>query len=328
MRVEAAAHPRRPLARALALALALALTACSGGQVEGEGAAPVAAAEAPAEAREDGPLPAPKAPETVRGERLLAEASSAYSRIRVRQKGTRRTLGFVRERGDEFVQTIVDLERPDQPAHPYIEAMAAPFLVAADPRRVLMIGLGGGTLVRVVHAHAPRAVIDAVEIDPEVVRLAAEWFGVVPGPRLRVVTADGVEFLAGEGEAYDVIWLDAFLDPGAPGTDVAGVPEALRGTGFLQRVRARLRPGGVAAFNIHYLSGYRAHVDAIASVFPRVLAGRAPGSSELVVLALADDRAIEPAALTARAAELEAGGWGFSFARLAEALRPWQPAPP
>ncbi|MFY0531814.1 spermidine synthase [Nannocystis pusilla] len=99
----------------------------------------------------------------------------------MQQTGTKRTLGFIRKRGDEFVQTIVDLTDPDVPAHSYVETMTAPFMVVDDPRRLLVVGLGGGTMIRYLHSRVPAAQIDAVEIDPEVVRLAGEWFGVVPG---------------------------------------------------------------------------------------------------------------------------------------------------
>lgn len=288
--------------------------------------APAAAAAAPAPG---GALPAPAPPARVKARKILEEAKSPYSQIRVAQTGTRRTLGFMRERGDEFVQTIIDLEDPDAPAHGYAEAMASPFMIVDDPRRLLVIGLGGGTLIRFFHSRVPQAVIDAVEIDPEVVRLAAAWFGVVPGPRLNVITDDGVRFIAGEGESYDIIWLDAFLDPGAPGTDVAGVPEELRGLGFLQRVRARLRPGGVAAFNIHHLTGYHEHVNAIADVFPRVHVVRRRKGNEWIILALERDQELTPEALRTRAAALDAAGtWGISFADLAEVTAPWQRPPP
>jgi spermidine synthase len=265
----------------------------------------------------------------VRGSKVLAEVTSEFSKIRVRQQGTRRTLAFVRARGDEFVQTTLDLTQPDMPAHAYVESQAAPLLVVDDPRRLLVVGLGGGALVRYLHPRLPLARFDAVEIDPEVVRLAAAWFGIVPGPRLDVITDDGVRFIAAGGEPYDVIWLDAYLDPNTPGTDNAGVPEELRGRGFLDKLRARLRPGGVAAFNIHYLSGYRAHVDAIAAVFPRVYVSRARNAHELVVLALADDTALVADAVKARAAALDADGrWKPSFAALAEAMYPWQTTTP
>lgn len=269
-------------------------------------------------------LPAPAPPQTVRGSKLLDEATSAFSKIRIRQRGSKRTMGFVRERGDEFVQTIIDLAAPDAPGHVYAEAMSSPFLVVDDPRRLLVIGLGGGTLIRLFHARLPHAHIDVVEIDPEVVRLAEAWFGIVPGPRLRVITDDGVRFIAEPGDPYDIIWLDAYLDPGAPGTDNAGVPKELRGLGFLQRVRARLRPGGLAAFNIHHLTGYREHVESIAAVFPRLYLVRARRSNEWIILALERDTELTAEALQTRAAALDATGlWGISFTELAATIEPW-----
>lgn len=274
-------------------------------------------------------LPAPGPPAKVRGHTLLEEATSPFSTIRVHQTGSRRSLGFMRARGDEFVQTTIDLEQPDVAGHVYIETMAAPLLAVDEPRRLLVIGLGGGNLIRVLHARLPAARIDVVEIDPEVVRLAATWFGVVPGPRLRVFTEDAVRFVAGSSEVYDVIWVDAFLDPGAPATDNAGVPDALRGREFLGQLRGHLSPGGVAAFNIHFLTGYREHVDAIASEFPQVQVARDPRSNELVVLALARGEPLTAEALRARAAALDAtGAWKTSFSALAQGIAPWVPAPP
>ncbi|WAS99295.1 spermidine synthase [Nannocystis punicea] len=320
-------RPRGALAPVLALLLLSQGTAACHRPAADEpppASAPVAAAPA------DLPLPAPAPPARVRGRKVLAEATSQYSKIRVAQNGTKRTLGFIRKRGDEFVQTIVDLTDPDVPAHPYAETMAAPFMVVDDPKRLLIVGLGGGTLVRYFHSRVPAARIDVVEIDPEVVRLAGEWFGVVPGPRLQLITDDAVRFIAGEGESYDIIWLDAFLDPGAPGTDNAGVPEELRGLGFLRRVKARLGPGGVAAFNIHHLTGYDAHVNAIAEVFPQVQVVRRRDSNEYIVLALTREEPLSPEALRSRAAALDAlGTWGISFTKLAEATSPWErrPAP-
>lgn len=328
-----ATRHRRAPARCRAAGLVLSVWACSGGQT-GEGraapaAAPVEGPAAPAAAPAPVGLPRPAPPAKVRGQKLLEETTSPFSTIRVRQQGGRRTLAFVRERGDEFVQTTVDLAEPDVPTHVYIEMMAAPLLVVDDPRRLLVIGLGGGNLVRMLHARLPAASIDAVEIDPEVVRLAGKWFGVAPGPRLRVFTEDAARFVGRPGEAYDVIWVDAFLDPGASETDSAGVPEALRGAEFLRQLRARLRPGGVAAFNIHYLSGYREHVDAIASVFPRVEVARSARSNELIVLGLARAEPLTGEALRARAAALDASGaWKVSFATIAEGITPWTPAPP
>lgn len=318
-------------ARAAAL-VCLALGACSKEQVK-EAPAPVAAAPdpaaAPVEAPKPGPLPAPVDPQKVSGSKLLEEATSPYSKVRVRQSGSKRTIGFVRERGDEMAQTILDLTKPDVPGHAFVETLCAPLLAVERPRRVLVLGLGGGGLVRVLHARLPETNIEAVEIDPEVVRLAAKWFGVVPGPRLQVFTEDAAKFVGRARETYDIIWVDAFFDPAMPGTDDAGVPEELRGKSFLEQLKARLSPGGVAAFNIHYLSGYRAHVDAIAGVFPQVIVASHQKSNELAVLAFAGEAPAKEEMLE-RARALEGGGqWPVPFVMLAESANPWviTPAP-
>lgn len=313
-------------ARTAALCL-LTLGACSKEQVA-EDRAPVAE-EAAAPVVAPGPLPAPAEPKKVRGAKLLEEATSPFSKVRVKQVGGQRTIGFVRERGDEMVQTVLELERPDVPGHAFVETLCAPLLAVERPQRVLVLGLGGGGLVRVLHARLPDTAIEAVEIDPEVVRLAAKWFGVVPGPRLQVFTDDAAKFVAHARATYDIIWVDAFLDPAAAGTDDAGVPEELRGKSFLAQLRARLSPGGVAAFNIHYLSGYRAHVDAIAAEFPRVIVASHQKSNELAVLAFAGEKAPDKEALLARARALEADGqWQVPFVMLAESANPWVVQPP
>lgn len=310
--------------RRLALLLTLFFAACTQGQSSDLPPNHEVRAEVPPLA--DLPLPAPAPPASVRGEKLLATATSAYNTTRVRQRGTRRTLGFARERGGEFVQTILDLSDPDGPAHRYVTSMSAALVATAAAERLLVIGLGGGALIRVLHARLPRARIDAVEIDPEVIRLAAEWFGVVPTARLRVIAADGLRFIEDEGELYDLVWLDAFLLPTAPGTDASGVPEALQAEAFLRRLRARLRPGGVAAFNVHHTPTYRGRVDAIAAVFPHVAVAWPRGSTELVVLA--GEAPLPPDLLRARARELTASGrWDDSLDTFIDALTPWNPTP-
>mgnify|MGYP002784621564 FL=1 len=318
-----------PLAPRLAPLLLLALGSCPGDQARD--VPPPAAADLPlpAPAPADLPLPAPAPPKSVQGSQVLTEVTSPLSKIRVRQQRTRRSLAFVRKRGDELVQSLVDLEDPDTPTLAYTRAMAAAaLLLVDDPRQLLLVGLGGGTLVRFAHARLPRAELDVVELDPEVVRLAAAWFGVVPGPRLRIHTGDGARYLETTDRTYDIIWLDAFLEPG-PTTDNAGVPAELRQQELLRTLRARLRPGGVAAFNIHFLSGYREHVDAIAAAFPRVYMLTSRDSNERIVLALERDQPLDLDALPARAAALDAAGtWGIPFAAILDGLTPWQAPSP
>ncbi|MEZ4452667.1 MAG: fused MFS/spermidine synthase [Nannocystaceae bacterium] len=305
--------------------MGLALGALSFASACGSPPEPVAVDSQGADKAASRDLPAPSAPLEVEGNKLLARAEGTFSKIRIRQQGTRRTMVFVRERGGEFPQTVIDLRDPDRLHHPYAEAVAAAMLFRPDPARILIVGLGGGTLIRFFHRFLPASQVDTVEIDPEVVRLAARWFGVVERPGVHLITEDGVHFLAGEGERYDLIVLDAFLDPGRPGTDATGIPEELRGLGFLRRVKARLNPGGVAAFNIHFKSGFREHVDAIAEVFPQVQIAPVRNLGQRIIYASVDaSPEITAEVLAGRAAELDAKAeWGLSFAEWAAVIQPW-----
>jgi len=64
------------------------------------------------------------------------------------------------------------------------------------PRRVLMVGLGGGTFTTLVHRALPEAVVDVVEIDPVVVAAARAHFGVRDDSRYRVHVADAADWVA------------------------------------------------------------------------------------------------------------------------------------
>ena len=110
--------------------------------------------------------------------------------------------------------------------------------------------------------------IDAVEIDPLVVQLADKYFGTRSGENVNIVTADGLKFIAEAKKQYDVIYLDAFLKPSAD-TDATGVPLSLRTRQFYEQLQAKLKPGGVAAFNINPHAQMAEDVRAIRSAFPQ-----------------------------------------------------------
>ncbi len=214
---------------------------------------------------------------------LEHEETSAYSTIRVRRDGDVRLLTFVRDDGRELVQSRIDLTAPQTLASPYARSMFASYLYRPEPRRVLVVGLGGGAMVRFLTHHAPDVQIDAVEIDPAVVRLADQYFGVRSGGNVRIVTADAVAFIESTTERYDVIFMDAFLRPSGD-TDATGVPARLKTVAFLGRVKQALAPGGVVAFNINRHAGKADDIAAVTEAFGRVAVYRAtPADNEVVI---------------------------------------------
>jgi spermidine synthase len=172
-------------------------------------------------------------------EQVLYEKRSPFGLVIVTEENGLRTLSF--EKGGAR-QSVV---KPGDPNHlelPYAPVAFTGLALCREPRRGLVVGLGGGTLPMFLRRHYPEATIDAVDIDPEVVFVAREFFGFREDSRMRGIVADGRKFIENTRQPYDVIFLDAF------GTN--SVPPALTTQEFLRSVRQAVRPDGVVVGNI------------------------------------------------------------------------------
>jgi spermidine synthase len=110
--------------------------------------------------------------------------------------------------GGEAIQSSMRLEDPYALALDYTRCMMAFLLFHPEPRRALMIGLGGGSLAKFFHKFLKRTSIKVVELDERVVVAAREHFAL---PRaIEVQIGDGAEAL--EPECCDTLVVDAFED--------------------------------------------------------------------------------------------------------------------
>lgn len=247
---------------------------------------------------------------------VVHEVRSSFSHIRIRDSGPRRGLFFVGEGGREVLQTLIDQRHPHRLQHPYSHTMQVGLLYQPDASMCLLVGLGGGAMVRFLNHDFPEMQLDVVEIDPVVVALAREFFGTVPGPRTRIITEDAFQYLRQAPERYDVIFMDAFLMPGKQ----AGATDAflrLKTATFLQSLRERLRPGGVVVFNMVEGADTAAHIEDIRSAFSVAEVFRPPLTGNVIVVGLPSGRRPSDGELRQRARVLDSRGErGFSFERL------------
>ena len=216
---------------------------------------------------------------------LEHEERSEYSHIRVRRHGDLRALLFVRDSGREVTETRIDLSAPHELQLPYARGMFASYLATPNPSSVLIVGLGGGAMVHFLEHHEPQVRVDAVEIDPVVVRLADEMFDVRPRGGVRIFTEDAFDYLERCKETYDVIYMDAFLRPSYQGTDGAGVPERLRTLQFYASLRERLSDIGCVTFNLTHHAGTESDIDTIVEAFPGSVVIDCPPSLNTIVVA-------------------------------------------
>jgi len=215
--------------------------------------------------------------------RTVWKGESLYHVVQVVEVG--RLRGLVLDQEDAL-HTAIDPR--GGPTGRYWDDFAVGPLLARG-RRGLVLGMGAGASVRAVRSADPIADVDAVEIDPLVVRVARERFGIEPGPALRVHVGDARRFLAATDESWDVVQADLFR--GGP-----DIPSHLVTEEFFALVRSHLRPGGVAMVNVFDVApGHPLLASVAATVsraFPSVFV-RSRNELNHVLVAFAEPRSID-----------------------------------
>jgi spermidine synthase len=190
---------------------------------------------------------------------LLAVQQSPYGELRVFDNENGRHLLI-----DGGIHTLADTLTWDSYLH-YVPVMDIPRYFFDRPGRALLVGLGGGSLLK--QYSRVRWQVDAVEIDPAVIQLAVSHFGLRP-PEGRVIAMDGRQYLATTRETYDVILLDAFGS--------SSIPFHLVTSEAFGLAASRLSPPGILALNVEALGWDDPIVATLAATlkehFPYVLA--------------------------------------------------------
>ena len=188
-----------------------------------------------------------------------------------------------------------------------------------EARRVLILGMGGGTSAAFLRRAFPEAEVDLVEIDPAVPDVARRFMGFTADPGVRVHVADGRRFLersAGRpGTTWDVIIADTYIG--------LSVPFHMTTREFLAAVDGALAPGGV--FLVNLAAGLeqpfpKAIYRTLVERFPNVDAFPVPGVANTLLVAHHGERMNREELLRrAEALDLAAAGGAFDppLARLA-----------
>jgi spermidine synthase len=144
--------------------------------------------------------------------------------------------------GGNAIQSAMRLAAPDRIELDYVRAMMAFLLFRPEPRDVLMIGLGAGSMARFIHQRMPRTRVTVAEINPGVVTVARKYFHLPPeDERLEIVIGDGAEILPRRPAGCDVLVVDGFVN-GEPA-------RALCTQSFYESAFAALREPGIMVAN-------------------------------------------------------------------------------
>lgn len=182
--------------------------------------------------------------------------SRTYDKPFIIDSGRQRRLQF-----DLYtVQSSMYRDHPDRLALAYTRKMMAFLLFNRTPARILLLGLGGGSLVKFCYRRLPGTAITAVEMNPDVIALREEFCIPVDDDRFRVICADAADYVARLGRSKDIIMADA--------CDHDGIAPQLDAIEFYENVHRCLSNGGVFVANMcGDQDNWTTHIDKIRTVF-------------------------------------------------------------
>ena len=251
---------------------------------------------------------------------LLFEHVSPHNHILVRRADDQLLLCYRHARSKiEEVQSRLSLTDPLSLLSDYTQAMLLALVWNPDPKRILLVGLGGGRLQMVLHHYLEQTRLDTVELDAAVLDVARRFFGLLPDDRQQVVVRDGREYLreTSRTERYDLIFLDAY--------HASGVPLHLSTQEFYAECRANLTDGGVVVTNLHAsTSVYDAVRKTFALAFQHTIAFRLLGGNIVVIGTNGEQLGVSEVCQRATAVQERCG---FDFALPAIARRQTSGAP-
>jgi spermidine synthase len=128
-------------------------------------------------------------------------------------------------------------------------------------KTILILGLGGGTVVKMLVKKFPDSQITAVEIDPEMIDIAQKYFGMDKIPKLNIIQADAFKWVRKtipSSDKFDLILVDLF----------AGklVPKQLKTVQFYQDINNILNPNGIIICNCLFYGDYKKETETIVRV--------------------------------------------------------------
>lgn len=238
------------------------------------------------------------------GIRVLFEADSVYHHIVVAEDDEARYLRF-----DRSFQSGMLLRDPFESPFLYAAYAHLGLLFRPQAKRVLVVGLGGGSIPKRFWRDYPEMTVEVAELDPMVVEVAKRFFEVREGPRLRIVAQDGRQLLLRSVRRYDIIILDAYF--------AESIPFHMTTVEFYRLVKARLEPGGVVVSNLlGALEGprsallramYKTHAQVFPGLYPFAVAFRPDQDVDTirnVMLVATDERGLTRSQILARARQV------------------------
>jgi spermidine synthase len=190
-----------------------------------------------------------------------------------------RTLRFGKQGTRQSVVKVGDL---DYLGLPYARSAMIGLAFTEQLNRILVLGVGAGNIPMFLRKHYSNTQIDVIDIDPQIIALAKQYFNLLEDDLLQAHAQDGRAFIENVQKPYDLIFLDAYT--------AAGIPKHLATQEFLLSLKKALKPSGAIIANMWSNPKvnplYRSMLRTYQEVFHEVYTLRVPKAGNKIVIAL------------------------------------------
>lgn len=176
--------------------------------------------------------------------RTIHKERSIYRNIVIVENNKKRCMRFETRRRSISNQACFDLQNKERLVFEYTQSIMAGLAYNPSPKRILVIGLGGGTLPMTFAKLLPKTEVVSVEIDPAVAELAKKYFNYSESGTIKTAIKDGRVYIKRalkKQQSFDWIILDAFNGD--------YIPEHLLTVEFLNEAKSLLAPNGLLSAN-------------------------------------------------------------------------------
>ena len=176
--------------------------------------------------------------------KTLHKERSIYRNIVITQNSQKRCMRFETRRKAVSNQACIDLDDKQRLVFEYTRSILSGLAFNQNPKRILIIGLGGGSLPMAFSSLLPSTEVVSVEIDPAVAKLAKEYFSYQESDLIKTAVVDGRVYVKRaliKQQKFDWVILDAFNGD--------YIPEHLLTVEFLSEVKQLLNKGGLLTAN-------------------------------------------------------------------------------
>lgn len=240
---------------------------------------------------------------------ILYNGHSDFHNFEISQKNNLRLL----HTDNQTIQSALDLNNPEQMPLPYMNVMMAGLLFQPPPKSCLLLGSGGGDLIRYLHYYLPAAHITGVDHDARMIEIAYEYFRCPKSDEIDIHAKDAETFIkTQQSGATDLILVDLYGRK---------LPPFLNDSGFYAECRRTLSENGILSLNLltNNAEEFKSILWKIRQCFnQQTLCLTAPVYNNIIILAFKKRQGhTEKASLDSKATSLSSQ-YGIDFSELVE----------